>query len=139
MQTALVKMRKGRPRKGHGDYTPDMCDQAREIAALGKTNTEIAAYFGVERTSIWRWERDHPEFKAALDEGRAIADGNVIDSLYKRARGFEHSDKYYPPDTTACIFWLKNRLPDKWRDKQITEHEGNITILTTNYAGSSTV
>ena len=36
--------------------------------------------------------------------------------------------KYYPPDTTAGIFWLKNRKPAEWRDKQEVEHSGNVTI-----------
>lgn len=26
--------------------------------------------------------------------------------------------EHFPPDTTAMIFWLKNRQPDKWRDKR---------------------
>ena len=39
-------------------------------------------------------------------------------SLYKRACGYDHDGKHYPPDTTAAIFWLKNRRSDEWRDKR---------------------
>jgi hypothetical protein len=40
--------------------------------------------------------------------------------------GAEHIVPYtehYPPDTTACIFWPKNRRRDKWRDKHEIEHD----------------
>ncbi|MDR8011858.1 terminase, partial [Escherichia coli] len=38
-------------------------------------------------------------------------------------------EKYYPPDTTAAIFWLKNRQKDKWRDKQEVEHTGEVNLI----------
>ena len=70
----------------------------------------------------------------ALKSGKQEADERVILSLYKRATGFEHDSvkifcskdgdvtqvpfrEYVPPDTTAAIFWLKNRRKDEWRDK----------------------
>ncbi len=72
-----------------------------------------------------------------------IADATVAEKLFKRATGYEHlavkisanpnGDEHvteyverYPPDTTACIFWLKNRQRDKWRDRQ--DIEQNITL-----------
>ena len=36
--------------------------------------------------------------------------------------------KHYPPDTTAAIFWLKNRKTDQWRDKQDVEHSGSVGV-----------
>jgi hypothetical protein len=39
--------------------------------------------------------------------------------------------KFYPPDTTAAIFWLKNRAPAQWRDKQEIEHSGGVTVMAT--------
>lgn len=32
--------------------------------------------------------------------------------------------KHYPPDTTACIYWTKNRMPERWRDVRQTELTG---------------
>lgn len=65
-------------------------------------------------------------------------------SLFARATGYEHDEvdlrvidkaivetpirKYYPPDTTAAIFWLKNRRPGEWRDKQDVEHSGDLIV-----------
>ena len=46
----------------------------------------------------------------------------VVQSLYNRTLGFTRNGKYYPPDVTACIFWLKNRRPDEWRDRQDQRH-----------------
>ena len=74
-----------------------------------------------------------------------VADAEVSDRLYQRAMGFVAPDidirvienrivetpleKYYPPDTTAAIFWLKNRQKDKWRDKQEVEHTGEVNLI----------
>lgn len=73
-----------------------------------------------------------------------MADAKVVASLYKRANGYSHPaldirtvdgevveteyTKHYPPDTVACIFWLKNRRPDLWRDRKEFEHKGNVTL-----------
>jgi len=67
----------------------------------------------------------------------------VVESLYHRATGYSHPDvvvtsyqgdvtlteieKHYPPDATSMIFWLKNRQPKQWRDKQELEHSGEVT------------
>ena len=80
-----------------------------------------------------RWKADNTEFCHALKAGKAEADERVERSLFARANGYEHDEvdirvvngevvqtpirKLYPPDTTACIFWLKNRRPDLWRDR----------------------
>ena len=88
--------------------------------------------------TIKNWAARYPEFLAARKTGKDLADENVERSLYHRAMGYEHDDvdirvvegqvvqtpirKHYPPDATAMIFWLKNRKPKDWRDRQ--EHTG---------------
>ena len=79
----------------------------------------------------------------SLKRGKEVSDKEVEVSLFKRACGYEHQSeeifcsktgevtrvptiKRYPPDTLAAIFWLKNRKPDQWREKQEVEHKGNI-------------
>jgi hypothetical protein len=107
--------------------------RARKLAALGLTDVEMAAVFGVSSRTLTRWKRSKPEFCLALKEGKDIADARVEGCLYERAVGYSvetekiffsggkvirvKTVEYYPPDTTACIFWLKNRQPGKWRDK----------------------
>lgn len=63
-----------------------------------------------------------------MKAGKDMADGKVAMTLYKCAIGYVGPDgKYYPPNTTAIIFFLKNRQKFHWRDKQDIEHSGNIT------------
>jgi hypothetical protein len=87
-----------------------------------------------------RGKKKYIEFSEALKNGKGLADANVANRLYCRAMGYEHDDvdirvvggeivqthirKYYPPDTGAAIFWLKNRQKAKWRDKIDHEHAG---------------
>lgn len=115
-----------------------MCDRARSAAILGATDKQLARILGIGVRTLHRWKKDHPEFMDALSEGKDEADQKVIESLFRRATGYSHPDvhitnyqgvitqtaitKHYPPDTTAAIFWLKNRKPDEWRDRQ--EHTG---------------
>src|SRR6516164_8171136 len=54
--------------------------------------------------------------------GKAPANERVIVSLYQRALGYNQNGKHYPADVTACIFWLKNRLPAEWRDRREEHH-----------------
>jgi hypothetical protein len=119
----------GRPSK----FKPEFVMQVQKLCALGATDTEIADFFGVSTLTINRWKFLHSDFGFAIKTAKEIADSRVERSLYARATGYEHADtdvrviqnavvmtpirKYYPPDTAACIFWLKNRKPDFWRDR----------------------
>jgi hypothetical protein len=125
-----------RPRKGNErPYDPAKYpDQARKLCLLGAIDTELAAFFEVSKATIKRWKKAHVEFKQALDEGKSMADANVTQRLYERATGYSHTTEKvtktgvveivekFPPDTIACIFWLKNRRPDLWRDRPVGEN-----------------
>lgn len=126
---------KGRP----SDYTDDMPDKARKLAWLGATDQEIAAFFDVDVRTIYRWKHEHDDFCQALKSGKEVADERVVRSLYQKAIGYEQDEVkifmpggatepvYAPftakiaPDTTAAIFWLKNRQSQDWREKNHTE------------------
>lgn len=126
----------GRPSK----YTEECSVQARKLCELGATDKDLADFFEVSLPTIWRWQSAHAEFCSALKVGKASADDRVERSLYHRANGYSfHALKIFqdkgtpvkvpyvehlPPDTTACIFWLKNRRPDLWRD--VTKHEHSL-------------
>lgn len=123
----------GRPSKWKDEFV----EQALKLARLGATDKEAADFFGVKISTITKWKLEKAEFSTALKEGKIFSDANVASSLYHRALGYSHEDvdirvidrkivqttiiKHYPPDTTAAIFWLKNRRPDKWRDKPVDE------------------
>lgn len=120
----------GRPTK----YKPEYAKQAYKLCLLGATDKGIANYFEVDEATINRWKLEFPEFCESLKEGKEEADAIVASSLFHRATGYSHPDtdikiykgkvikteliKHYPPDSTAAIFWLKNRNPEKWREKQ---------------------
>lgn len=123
-------------------YKPEFVAQAAKLCALGATDIEIADFFEVDVRTLYRWKGEHEEFCQSLKAAKEVADERVERSLFSRANGYEHDEvdirvlageivqtpirKFYPPDTTAAIFWLKNRRPQEWRDKQEVEHGGTI-------------
>lgn len=143
------KSKGGAPTK----YKPEYAEQAEKLTMLGMTDAQLASFFGVTERTINGWKADHEEFFHALKDGKAVADANVAVSLYKRATGYSHDAvkifndqgaplvvpyvEHYPPDTTACIFWLKNRRPSDWRDKRENEDdtESEDAIRVVEYTG----
>ena len=133
-------MNLGRPTKYKIEYN----EQAYKLCLLGHTDEELAEFFEVHVSTSHQWKLDYPDFSDSIKKGKEIADAEVSKSLYHRALGYSHPDvdikavngeivetpvmKHYPPDATSAIFWLKNRQPKKWRDKQVMEHEGGLEI-----------
>lgn len=126
-----------RPSKFKVEFTA----QAEKLANLGATDREVAEFFEVDERTLHRWKHDHPEFCQSLKVGKEAADQRVEQSLYRRALGYSHDAvkiavnadgkvtevpfvEHYAPDTTAAIFWLKNRDPDRWRDVSRQERTG---------------
>ena len=115
-------------------YKREYDDQAHDHCLLGATNAGLAELFGVGERTIDRWIADIPSFAKAVHDGRSIADGRVARSLYERAVGYRqpverivvlHGEAkkidvtvQHPPDTQACIFWLRNRRRDLWSGNQ---------------------
>jgi len=130
----------GRPPK----FKPTFAAQAEKLCALGATDDDLADFFEVSVRTIIRWKSEHAEFCQALNAGKVGADDRVERSLYQRAVGYTYDAIHFsafqgavtstpyrehvPPDTTACIFWLKNRRKEQWRDKQEHEHTGNLVV-----------
>ena len=101
----------------------------------GLTDEQIASNMGVSRSTLNSWKDKYPDILDALKKGKEIVDRQVENALLKRALGYEYEEikekyefgelsertvtkKQVVPDTTAQIFWLKNRKPKDWRDKQ---------------------
>jgi hypothetical protein len=131
----------GRPTK----YDERYAEEGRRLALLGATDVEMSEFWGVTEKTLNNWKSAHPGFLQALKDGKAMADGKVVESLYRRALGYSHDavkilqyegnpievpyTEHYAPDTTACIFWLKNRQREKWRDKTDHEHSGTVGVV----------
>ena len=89
-------------------YKPEYAVRAAACCKLGATDVELANILGVSPGTISDWKTLHPDFLHAIKVDKAVADDRVVHSLYQRAVG---------TDTTAAIFWLKNRRPDEWRER----------------------
>lgn len=132
----------GRPTKYKKEYN----DMVVKLCLMGATDKKIADFFNVAESTINLWKLKEPEFSESIKKGKIVADANVAASLYKRATGYEvttqkaikvrthkngegsHEDvkvvtvkESFPPDTTAIIFWLKNRVSDVYNDKHQIE------------------
>lgn len=118
-------------------YKADYAVQAGKLCKLGATDNQLADFFEVNESTINLWKIKHPVFSKSLKLGKEQPNENVVRSLYNRAMGYSHADndirvvngeivitpiiKHYPPDSTAIIFFLKNRIPEEWRDKPNAE------------------
>ena len=127
----------GRPSKFKEEYVK----LARELCESGAIIRDLADAFGVANSTIHQWRLKHPRFADAIKDGKHVADDRVEESLFTRAVGYRQDAvriflpkgsrepvfaeyiEEVQPDVTAQIFWLKNRRPDRWRDKQVVEHE----------------
>ena len=130
----------GRP----SSYNDKTSEQAYKLCLLGSTDAQLADFFEVSETTINNWKHEHPEFLESIKRGKSIADAEVANSLFQRAKGYSHPEekifnnngeemrvktiKHYPPDAVSAIFWLKNRQKDGWRDKQTVEHEVSDSV-----------
>jgi transcriptional regulator with XRE-family HTH domain len=92
-------------------------EQVEVIASLGLTDDEIAIILGISERTLNYWKKSNPEFLQSLKRGKLKADFQIAKSLYVKA---------LLGDTTAMIFWLKNRQPDRWRDRH--QIDGNLTL-----------
>ena len=118
--------------------TPEKLLVIEGWARDGLINDQIAHNIGITAKTLYEWKNKSSEFSEALKRGKEVVDREVENALLKRALGSEYEEvtteiieqpdgstrkhikkvtKMVIPDTTAQIFWLKNRRPDKWRDR----------------------
>lgn len=109
----------------------------------GLTDEQIASNMGITARTLYDWKKKHLPISQTLKKGKEVADIMVENALFKRAIGYEYTEttneyedgnlvrtkeivKKERPDVTAQIFWLKNRKPEQWRDKQNVEMSGEV-------------
>lgn len=106
----------------------------------GLTDEQIAHNMGIGYSTLQAWKNKYQDIQDTLKRGKEVIDRQVENALLKRALGYKYDEvtieesddgfkkkivtKEVAPDTTAQIFWLKNRKSAEWRDKQVVEHEG---------------
>ncbi|EOU1826983.1 transposase [Clostridium perfringens] len=130
-------------------YVKDKLILVEAWARNGLTDKQISKNLGINIATFYRYKNEYCEFCEALKRGKEIVDIEVENALLKRALGYKYDEvtkelvedketgiselkvtkvvtKEVIPDTTAQIFWLKNRKPEEWRDKKEVKHDGNI-------------
>ena len=115
------------------------------MARDGLTDEQIAKNMGITTATLYEWKRLYPSISESLKKGKDVVDIEVENALLKRALGYSYEEitiedsekngktikkviKQVVPDTTAQIFWLKNRKVKEWRDKQEVDLSGGIDI-----------
>lgn len=112
----------------------------------GLINDQIAENLGINPDSLYEYQKKYPEFAEALKRGKDEIDVQVENALLKAALGYDYTEEEINkatgeivslqrkahPNTTALIFWLKNRRPQQWRDKQELEHSGETGVRIVN-------
>ncbi len=139
--------------------TPDGLLLLEAWARDGLTDEQIASNMGITAKTLYEWKKRYSDICKSLKKGKEVVDIEVENALLKKAFGynaqvnktFKIKEVYYdengrrcekekivtavdevhiPSDTTAIIFWLKNRKPEQWRDKQRTsDSDNNITVV----------
>lgn len=144
-RVAIQRAPMGRPTK----FKPEYVEQAKLLARKGFIDTDLAELWQVTISTIHLWKLKHPEFSDALKMSKGEADDRVERALFERATGYAQVEddirtvdgrivvtptvKRYPPDTTAGIFWLKNRRRQDWQAKpegpdDETPPPGSVTV-----------
>lgn len=100
----------------------------------GLTDEQLSQKIGINPATLYDWKNKFNKISEAIKKGKEVVDIQVENALLKRAFGYDYQEqriemsekdgtkiiqtiKHVPADTTAQIFWLKNRRPDRWRDK----------------------
>lgn len=126
--------------------TPEGLLKIEGWARDGLTDEQISKNIGISRSTLNVWKDRYSDISDALKRGKDVIDRQVENALLKRALGYEYEEvkekfedgvitertvtkKEVVPDTTAQIFWLKNRKPDKWRDKPRYEDTSELDRL----------
>lgn len=129
----MIKIAKGKYREW---LEQDSLLMIEGWARQGLTDEQIAKNMGIRRSTFYEWLKKFPDISVALKKGKAPVDFEVENALLKRALGFEYEEtetiieevdgkqkkrikkikKVALPETSAAIFWLKNRKPEQWRN-----------------------
>lgn len=117
----------------------------------GSTDEEVSQKLNISKTTLYKYVEDHSELSELRKKSKEIIDSEVEEALLKKSLGYEYTEttreerwnndtkkyemaitkevtKQVAPDTTAMIFWLKNRQPELWKDKHEVKHSGSLKL-----------
>ena len=143
---------RGRRGKYEDWLTEDGLLKVQGWARDGLSNEQIAHNIGINKDTLYEWQKRFSDFSDALKKGKEVVDREVENAMLKRALGYEYEEvvqrpvvvdketgetemrvvqrvnKHVAPDVTAQIFWLKNRKPEEFRDKRDVELSGSVDL-----------
>ena len=130
-----------------GKYNPDNLTLIKKWVRDGATNENIAQKLGISVKTFYEWLKKYSELREAVKRNKEIVDTEVENALLKSALGYEYVEtvvkegtdaksgllfrtvetytKHAAPNLGSCVFWLKNRMKDVWRDKIVSETDNN--------------
>ena len=134
---------------GEVGVTDRMVFEVQRLCYIGLTDQKIAEYFGVTPMTMRRWRKKFPNLDRAVKNGREVADAEIANALFEKARGYEMEveeprkndegtwtivtyTKRYPPDTKAAIKWLSARQPENWSENKKVDHSHTVTTKNIN-------
>lgn len=142
---------RGRRGKYEDWLTEDGLLKVQGWARDGLSNEQIAHNIGINKDTLYEWQKRFSDFSDALKKGKEVVDREVENAMLKRALGYEYDEitqepvtdkdtgitemrvtkrvtKQIVPDVTAQIFWLKNRKPNEFRDKRDVDLSGHVEL-----------
>lgn len=135
--------------KRKSDYwrTEEGLSKIAEWAELGLTDAQISKNIGISRSTLSQWKLDFQDIADTLRDSKEVADSIIENALYKSAIGYMYDEvtqerepgtgvmvtskiitKHVTPNTSAQIFWLKNRKPDMWKDRREVTMDGEMNV-----------
>ena len=132
-------------------------EQLEKLFKAGWTDKQVSDFYGITEVTFNNWKKKDPKFFKSVKDWKIEADNKIERSLFERAHGYTCPDtkaqwvsdkdgsrweyaemrKHYAPDPTSMIFWLKNRQPEKWRDKHDHNLTGDLTINVQRFSDES--
>lgn len=150
--------RKG-PKTSYKEWlSEEKLNQITSWKGEGISHAELADYIGINRTTLYAWINRCPEIAQAVEEGQKRTVNYIENALMKKVNGYtlrdtkrfkttdkdgnvvervEVTEREVGPDTTAIIYALKTKDPDKWNEKIRMEHSGRVDSTVNHYANLS--
>lgn len=130
-------------------------DNVKAMFEAGLSDKQVASVLKITEETLNNWKNENEDFFKSLKEWKLKSDEKVVRSLFERATGYSHPEekifqekgeiirantiKHYPPDALSMIFWLKNRQPELWRDRQEVEFTKPLLVELIDYTGNKRI
>jgi len=144
-----IALKRGPGRLQKLDFHQELVDEVAKLAEAGCTDSEICQRINVSISTLWTWRKLHPDFAEAFKMAKTLPDDRVEGTLYRVALGYDYTEqqaikvktgehteevqvvdvvKHQPPSEPSLRFWLKNRRPEQWRERNDVNLSGGVDV-----------